>query len=104
MACGTPRAENHPGMGAFERKDGTLLSGSVNRFGAVGVGLVLRKMHWSVNMALSPNMITAALLGVPMLCYFGAAVNEYWRSNLPIALTMAAYAVGNVGLIWASWK
>lgn len=55
-------------------------------------------------MSLSPNMITALLLGVPTLCYFGAAINEYWRNEGAMALVMRAYGVANIGWIWATWK
>lgn len=39
------------------------------------------------------------LIVIPLICYAGQAL-YYFRSDPPMSLVFASYAVGNVGWVW----
>lgn len=55
-------------------------------------------------MPMRANIISAALVVIPTLCYAGVAWNEWTRANGPMCVTFTGYAFANIGLIWGLWK
>lgn len=63
-----------------------------------------RHIRPPVNNAVRANIISASLVAVPMLCYWGVALNEATRRNWPMVIVFGAYGLGNIGLLWALWR
>lgn len=50
------------------------------------------------------NIVSAALVVIPTLCYVGVAINEAMRGDWKTVVVFAGYSFANCGLVWGLWK